>query len=76
LLHTGFCSLPLSGYGAEYGQGWAQIRLRGRLTLFLSCSTQSVLASKPDWEFYIQDATQVCGCMSGCAVFSFFNVSD
>jgi hypothetical protein len=62
---------------AEYGQGWAQIRFRGRLMLFLSCSTQSVLASKPDWgEFYIQDAPRVYGRVSGCAVYSFFNVSD
>jgi hypothetical protein len=27
-------------------------------------------------EFYIPDATQVCGRMSGWAVYSFFTVSD
>ena len=47
--HEILLSLLLLIMAAEYGQGWSQIQLRGRLTLFLSCSTQSVLASKPDW---------------------------
>jgi hypothetical protein len=46
------------------------------LGVLLAALQRARLLPNQIWKFYIQDTAQVCGRMSGCAVFSFFDVSD